>query len=53
LFESHMHVRNGGIIATGEYYDSKGFVAYLSHMLHRDWNTKIDGSNITILKLVK
>ena len=44
-------MKNGGIIATGDYSNVPGFVNYIYEMLWCDWNTVVDGSNIAVLKL--
>ena len=50
LFESHKHQGYGGLIAVGCYDDIRRFIMYIEHMVARDWQTRIPGTNMTVLK---
>ena len=50
LFESHKHQGYGGLITVGCYDDIRRFIMYIEHMVARDWQTRIPGTNMTVLK---
>ena len=50
LFESHKHQGYGGLIAVGCYDDTRRFIMYIENMVARDWQTRIPGTNMTVLK---
>ena len=50
LFETHKHQGNGDLIAVRCYDDIRRFIMYIEHMVARDWQTRIPGTNMTVLK---
>ena len=50
LFESHCHGHNrGGLIAVCSYENVDSLVLYMEYMCGRDWRSRLDGANITVL----
>ena len=50
LFESHKHQGYGGLIAVGCYNDISRFIMYIEHTVVRDWQTRIPGTIMPVLK---